>query len=73
MKPPIQRDEASRFQGSLRHYHRSVSQHNRTWEEWIDGRAATRKPPTYWLKLTVTILATIILVAVIIGLYVELQ
>jgi len=73
MKPPNHRDETSRFQGSLRHYHRAVNQNNRTWEEWIDGRAVQRRPPTYWLKLVVTILASIILVAVVIGLYIELQ
>lgn len=73
MKPPIQRDESSRFRGSLRHYHRAVNQNNRTWDEWVDGRVVHRKSPTYWLKLVVTILASIILVAVVIGLYIELQ
>lgn len=73
MKPPIHRDETSRFQGSLRHYHRAVNQNNRTWEEWIDGRVVQRKPATYWLKVVVAILASIILVAVVIGLYIELR
>jgi hypothetical protein len=73
MKPPIQRDESSRFRGSLRHYHRAVNQNNRTWEEWIDGRVVHRKPATYWLKMVVTILGSIILVAVVIGLYIELR
>lgn len=73
MKHPLQRNESSRFQGSLRHYHRSVSQNNRTWEEWIDGRVVRRKPPTYWLKVVVSVVASLILVAVVIGLYIELR
>ncbi|MCU0748757.1 MAG: hypothetical protein MUF13_04335 [Akkermansiaceae bacterium] len=73
MKHPIQRDETSRFQGSLRHYHRSVSQSNRTWDEWVDGKSTGRKPAVYWVKLIATIAAVLTLAAVVAGLFIELR
>lgn len=73
MKHRIQRDESARFQGSLRHYHRSVSQTNRTWDEWVDGKSTGRKPAVYWLKLGAAIAAVMVLAAVVAGLFIELR
>jgi hypothetical protein len=72
MKHPDQRDEKARFQGSLRHYHRSNTQEQRTWDEWVDGKAA--KPSSFsWLKIIGITLAVLALGGVIAGLIIELS
>ena len=73
MKHPIKRDEDSRFKGALRHYHRSGSQTNRTWDEWIDGKSARTGKPANWPKIIAIIVGIIALGAVIAGLIIELR
>ena len=72
MKHPSQRDENARFQGSLRHYHRSNTQTQRTWDEWVDGKAV-KQGSTNWLKLVGITVAILALGGVIAGLVIELS
>lgn len=72
MKHPAQRDEKARFQGPLRHYHRSSTHGQRTWDEWVDGKAA-KSSSLKWLKIAGIALAVLALVGVIAGLIIELR
>ena len=72
MKHPTQRDEKARFQGSLRHYHRSNTQGQRTWDEWVDGKAA-KSSSFKWLKIVGITAAVLALGGVIAGLIIELS
>lgn len=72
MKPPSQRDEKSRFSGSLRHYHRTNSQPLRTWDDWVEGKA-TEPGSKNWLKISAVIVALLALCGVIVGLVIELS
>jgi hypothetical protein len=72
MKHPDQRDGKTRFQGALRHYHRSNTQGQRTWEEWVDGKAA-KSGSANWLKIIGITLAVLALCGVIAGLIIELS
>lgn len=66
-------NEKPRFSGALRHYHRSGLQAQRTWEEWVDGKASR---PWITKKLIVIILITLavlVLCAIIAGLIIELR
>jgi hypothetical protein len=72
MKHPSQRDENAKFQGSLRHYHRSSTQTQRTWDEWVDGKAA-KQGSTNWLKVVGITVAILALGGVIAGLVIELS
>ena len=72
MKHPSERDDSTRFSGTLRHYHRSNSQPQRTWDEWVDGKSA-KSGSTNWLKISVITLALLALAGVIAGLIIELR
>ena len=72
MKHPSQRDENSRFHGNLRHYHRSNSQKQRTWDEWVDGRPIKSRSIN-WLKIGGIAVGVVALIAVIAGLIIELM
>lgn len=57
----------------MRHYHRAGSPDNRTWDEWIDGSSAgSRAPRRQGLKIAGIIVAVLTLVAIIVGLIIEL-
>jgi hypothetical protein len=73
MKHPPQIDKNSRFRGSLRHYHRASSQSQRTWDEWVDGKASKSRPLVFWLKLVGGIVALLALAGVVVGLFIELS
>ena len=72
MKHPSERDETSRFNGNLRHYHRSNSQNQRTWEEWVDGKPA-KSGSFNWLKIIAITIAVLALAGIITGLFIELR
>ncbi len=73
MKHPTPRSEGSRFSGHLRHYHRSNSQPNRTWDEWIDGDKGKSGPSVNRLKIAGIVLAVLALGGIVTGLIVELS
>lgn len=74
MKPPNHRDDDSRFSGRLRHYHRTNTQPERSWDDWVDGGnpgKPTGKVP--WLRGIGITTAVIALLAVLAGLYIEMS
>ena len=72
MKQPLPRDDDSRFAGRLRHYHRSNTQPTRSWDDWVDGRATqTTKIP--WLRGILITVAVLGLLAVLVGLFIEMR
>jgi hypothetical protein len=74
MKRNLHSEQPDRFSGSLRHYHRSGSQTQRSWDEWVDGDLAKKKRRSRnWLKITGITLAVLALVGIIAGLMVELR
>lgn len=72
MKHPLLRDENAKFQGSLRHYHRSNTQTQRTWDEWVDGKAV-KQGTVNWFKVAGITVAVLALGGVIAGLVIELS
>ncbi len=72
MKHAPTKDEQLRFRPSLRHYHRSGSRQNRSWEEWIDGETKSVAGGK-WLKVTVLAVAVIGLLGILAGLFIELR
>ncbi len=73
MKRNLPSDLPDRFSGSLRHYHRSGAQTQRSWDDWVDGDLAkTRRSKKNWPKILGIILGVLGLGAIIAGLLVEL-
>ena len=72
MKHAPAKDEASRFKSSVRHYHRSGSRPNRTWDEWIDGEAKPRNSAK-WLKISLVVIAALGLVGIVGALFIEMR
>lgn len=62
-----------RFSGSLRHYHRSGSQTQRTWDDWVDGDLAKTRRARNWPKILGIVVGMLGLSAIVAGLLVELS
>ncbi|MEO7098098.1 MAG: hypothetical protein ABI162_01965 [Luteolibacter sp.] len=73
MKPPLLADDESRFSGHLRHYHRSGSKRQTSWDEWVDGKASNRSVSKKWLKIFGVLIALIALAGIVTGLIIELR
>ncbi len=69
--PP--QNEKPRFSGALRHYHRSGCQTQRTWEEWVDGKASRSWVTKKSIAVIVITLAVLALAGIITGLIIELR
>ncbi|MGD7654548.1 MAG: hypothetical protein ACQCXQ_15120 [Verrucomicrobiales bacterium] len=64
----------NRFKTHIRHYHRSVGQPQRTWDEWVDQKSANQQKTTIkWPRIIAYVLALAILASIIIGLIIELR
>ena len=72
MNRPSSDSEGSRFQGGVRHYHRYGNSGGKSWDEWVDGKQGVRYPRRNVLRIVGVVLAVGGLLAVIIGLIVEL-
>ena len=72
MKRPSPPDEQDRFRGTLRHYHRTKSQPNRTWDEWVDGKSAKSRSKN-WVKILAILGAVLTLGGILAGLFIELR
>lgn len=72
MKRNLPSEQPDRFNGSLRHYHRSGSQMQRSWDDWVDGDLAKTRRSRNWLKFFGIMLGLLALSGIIAGLLVEL-
>ena len=61
-----------KFNGSLRHYHRSGSRTQRTWDDWVDGPSAKRKSSRNWLKISAMVVGLLALGGILAGLVIEM-
>jgi hypothetical protein len=73
MKRPLPLDDGTRFNGQLRHYHRSGVRVRRSWDEWVDGDGAKSGVTMKWLKITFISLGILTLGGIIAGLVITLQ
>lgn len=71
MKHPQLRRENNRFNGRLRHYHRSGPPSQPTCGKWVEGKNKSSLSPAQCLKIGVIILSLVVLGGVIAGLIVE--
>lgn len=72
MKHPSRIDETSRFRGGLKHYHRSGSQPQSSWEQWVDGKAGA-SPQRGWGKALGLVLGILALIGIGVALYIEMS
>jgi hypothetical protein len=73
MKTPLSQDDPPRFQGPLRHYHRSGAKPHKSWDEWVEGKPADLHLPKSKKKVIVWGVALIALGGLIVGLVVNLS
>jgi hypothetical protein len=73
MRRQFPKDDDSRFSGGVRHYHRSPSTSRGSWDFWVDGSVKKRGRFTQVLKIAGVILAMVALVAIAVGLFIELR
>ena len=66
-------DENAKFSGNLRHYHRTGAQTPKSWDDWVDGAAATTRKSRKWLKIAGIVIAALALSGIITGLIIELS
>ena len=72
MNPPSNDSDSFRFQGGVRHYHRHGTQSSSSWDEWVDGKPRGKQSGRKVAKVIGVILAIGGLLAVVVGLVVEL-
>ena len=63
---------SSRFQAQVRHYHRSGSKPESSWEQWIDGTDTRSKQSRRWGRIALAVLGVLVLGGIIAGLVIEL-
>lgn len=72
MRPPDS-NNANRFSGGLRHYHRAGGGDQRSWDDWIEGDGFERKKRRNWWRIAGVFLAVAALGGIIAGLIIELR
>jgi hypothetical protein len=73
MKPRNLPDEQTRFHGPLRHYHRTGTKQEKSWDEWIDGTPPKTGSSGRRWKIAGVIVALLALAAIITGLIIEMS
>ena len=73
MKRTSPTDAPIKFSGNMRHYHRSGSKTQRTWDDWVDGHAAKVPSKRSWPKMVGILLGILALASIIAGLIIELS
>lgn len=63
----------AKFGGTMRHYHRTGSQTQRTWDDWVDGNAAKPRSKKNWPKIVGILVGTLALSGIVTGLIIELS
>ncbi len=73
---PMKRDliieQADRFRGKLRHYHRSGGKFRRTWDDWVEGDLAKQRRNRNLLRMLGVTFSFMALGGIVIGLILEL-
>lgn len=72
MKRNFSSEPPDRFSGSLRHYHRTGSQTQRSWDDWVDGDLAKARRVRHWPKILGIVVGVLGLGGIVAGLLVEL-
>ncbi len=72
MKNPQPTPTQDRFNGNLRHYHRSGSKTQRTWDDWVDGPSHKLKSTRNWLKTSAIVVSVLALGGIVAGLVIEM-
>ena len=72
MKRTLPPEQNARFSGSLRHYHRSGTQTQRSWDDWVEGAAGKPKASRNVGKILALVIGVLALVGIIAGLVIEL-
>ncbi|MEI8039377.1 MAG: hypothetical protein WCJ14_13400 [Verrucomicrobiota bacterium] len=72
MKRPFPAETKERFNGQLRHYHRTGYKTQRTWDEWVDGKSVASRSKHWW-KILLVVGAVLALGGIIVGLVIELR
>lgn len=72
MKKAQPSQNQGKFSGNLRHYHRSGSQNQSTWDDWVDGPSVKKKKSHNWLKISVAVFGILALVGIAVGLWIEM-
>jgi hypothetical protein len=72
MKRNFPSDTQQRFRSSLRHYHRTHAQAQRSWDDWVDGSSTKSRVSKNWLKILGIGVAVVGLLAIFAGLFIEL-
>ncbi|MBC8128222.1 MAG: hypothetical protein H8M99_13860 [Gloeobacteraceae cyanobacterium ES-bin-144] len=62
----------TKFKGTLKHYHRSGSQTNRTWDDWVFG-TGQKKARRNWFRIILISLALLALGGIIAAMIIVLQ
>ena len=62
----------AKFDGNLRHYHRSGSQTQRTWDDWVDGGGAKARSKKNWPRIVGILVGALALSGIVAGLIIEL-
>jgi len=73
MKRMLPPENPTRFKGTVRHYHRSASKSQSSWEQWISGEANSGRPRKSWLKILGILVALLVLGGVIAGLVIKMS
>lgn len=66
-------EKKSGFDGGLRHYHRAANSDDKNWNAWIDGVGGKKSKSRNLLKILLVASAVLALVAVVVGLVIELR
>ena len=72
MKSAHQPEGSSKFNGSLRHYHRSGNRAARSWDDWVNGTPVETKVSKNWPKILSITFGVLALGGIITGLIIEL-
>ena len=73
MKRTLSTGQQTKFSGNLRHYHRSSTNTQRTWDEWVEGPSSKPRQSRNWLKIIGITVGVLALMGIIAGLIIELS
>jgi hypothetical protein len=66
-------DEHAKFHSNLRHYHRAGSDHQRSWDDWVEGGGRKSKRASNWPKIIGLLVGALAVAGIVTGLLMELS